>query len=177
MILNHHSDLPRNLRFLVVVTSDSIANKISKGEQFLDKSGDFAINSIKAAKHTVVDRLYLPNDISLIREAIRGAALKGMADIILISGGTGPGPRDVTVEAIRPLFEKELPGFGELFRQMSYEKVGTPAIASRATAGVINGVVVFALPGSPDAVKLAIDKIILPESPHLVKMVRGSTHA
>ncbi|MGC8936120.1 MAG: MogA/MoaB family molybdenum cofactor biosynthesis protein, partial [Candidatus Methanomethylicaceae archaeon] len=104
---------------------------------------------------------------------VYNAAVKGIADVIVISGGTGPGPRDVTVEAITPLFEKELPGFGELFRHMSYEKVGTSTIASRATAGITKGVLVFALPGSPDAVKLAMEKIILPESPHLVKMVRA----
>ena len=176
MDFSHHSDLPRNLRFLILVTSDTIATKISKGERFADKSGDLAIGAISGANHTVVDRLYVPNDISAIRERVKDAALNRVADIILISGGTGPGPRDLTIEAVRPLFEKELPGFGELFRWMSYEKVGTSAMASRATAGILNGVLVFALPGSPEAVRLALDKIIIPESPHLVKMIRGHTH-
>jgi len=174
--LNHHSDLPSRLRFLILVTSDSIMTKISKGEQFVDRSGDLAIESIKKGDHVVVDRLYLPNDLSAIRQAVKDMALKGVAEVIVISGGTGPGPRDVTVEAVVPLFEKELPGFGELFRLMSYEKIGTSAIASRATAGIFNRVLIFALPGSPDAVELALEKIIIPEAPHLIKMIRGHTH-
>jgi len=176
MDFSHHSDLPRNLRFLILITSDTIAAKISKGERFTDKSGDLAVEAISGAKHTVVDRIYVPNDISAIRGRVRDAALNGVADVILISGGTGPGPRDLTIEAVRPLFEKELPGFGELFRRISYEEVGTSAIASRATAGILSGILIFALPGSPDAVRLALDKIIIPESPHLVKMIRGHTH-
>jgi molybdenum cofactor biosynthesis protein B len=169
---DHHADLPKDLRFLVVVTSNTIVSKKSKGEDFQDVSGEVAASLIKGAKFTVVDRVYLPNDVRAIREEVRSAVFKGSADVVVISGGTGLGSRDVTVEAVSPLLEKVLPGFGELFRRLSYEAVGTSAIASRALAGVSNGVLVFALPGSPDAVRLALERVILPESPHLLKMVR-----
>jgi len=170
---DHHADLPKDLRFLVVVTSDTIVSKKSKGEDLQDVSGEVATSLIKRAKFTVVDRVYLPNDVSAIREEIRSAVSEGSADVIILSGGTGLGSGDVTVEAVTPLLEKTLPGFGELFRRLSYESVGTSAIASRALAGVFNGVLVFALPGSPHAVRLALERIILPESPHLLKMVQG----
>jgi molybdenum cofactor biosynthesis protein B len=170
---DHHADLPKDLKFLVVITSDTIMSKKSKGEDFQDVSGEVAASLIKGAKFTVVDRVYLPNDVRAIKEEVRSAVSEGSADVIIISGGTGLGSRDVTVEAVSPLLEKVLPGFGELFRCLSYESVGTSAIASRALAGVFNGVLVFALPGSPGAVKLALERIILPESPHLLKMVRG----
>ncbi len=174
--MSHHSAPPKNLRFLLIITSDSITSKICRGEGFSDKSGDLAIETIRNSHHTLVDRLYLPNDLAAIREAVRWAAAQDTADVILISGGTGPGPKDVTIEAVTPLFEKTLPGFGELFRHLSYERVGTSAIASRATAGIIKGTLIFALPGSPEAVKLALERIIIPESPHLIKMMRGDRH-
>ncbi|MBM5805140.1 MAG: molybdenum cofactor biosynthesis protein MoaB [Candidatus Verstraetearchaeota archaeon] len=169
---DHHADLPKDLRFLIIITSDTIISKRSKGEGLQDVSGEVAASLIKGAGFTVVDKVYLPNDVRSIREEIRSAASKGSADVIIISGGTGLGSRDVTVEAVTPLLEKVLLGFGELFRRLSYESVGTSAIASRALAGVSNGVLLFALPGSPDAVRLALERVILPESPHLLKMAR-----
>jgi len=93
--------------------------------------------------------------------------------VVLVSGGTGISGRDQSVEAIAPLLDKELPGFGELFRRLSYDAIGTSAIASRATAGICGRALVFALPGSPDAVRLALERIILPECQHLLKMARG----
>jgi molybdenum cofactor biosynthesis protein B len=169
---DHFKDLPKNLRFLVVVTSDTITSRKIKGEAFQDVSGEVAVSLIKGTKFIVVGRIYLPNDVGAIRREIRSAVSEGYVDVIIISGGTGLGVRDVTVEAITPLLEKVLPGFGEFFRRLSYETVGTSAIASRALAGISNGVLVFALPGSPDAVRLALERIILPESPHLLKMIR-----
>ena len=168
----HYEDLPKDLKFLVIVTSDTIASKRSKGDDFQDISGEVAVSLIKRAKFTVVDRIYLPNNIKAIREEVCSATSKGSADVVIISGGTGIGTRDVTVEAVSPILDKVIPGFGELFRRLSYERIGNPAIASRALAGVSNGDLVFALPGSPDAVKLALGMIILKESPHLLKMAR-----
>jgi molybdenum cofactor biosynthesis protein B len=169
---NHYKDLPKNLRFLVVVASDTIISRKAKGEDLQDISGEVATSLIKGARFTVLDRVYLPNDISAIMKKVRSVTFEGHADVIIISGGTGLGARDITVEAVTPLFDKALPGFGEFFRRLSYESVGTSAIASRALAGISNGVLVFVLPGSPDAVRLALEKIILPESPHLLKMIR-----
>ncbi len=170
---SHHEDLPSGLKFLVIVTSDTITRKISQCEQFNDQSGDIAISLISSAGFEVVDRVYLPNNLDLIRGSVKAAASGGAADVIVISGGTGISRRDQSVEAIAPLLDKPLPGFGELFRRLSYDSVGTSAIASRATAGISGGSLVFALPGSPDAVKLALERIILPECRHLLKMARG----
>lgn len=169
---DHHKDLPNNLRFLVVVASDTIALRKAKGEDLQDISGEVATSLIKGAKFTVFDKIYLPNDIHVISKKVRSLALEDHADIIIISGGTGLGDKDVTVEAVTPLLDKTLPGFGELFRRLSFESIGTSTIASRALAGISNGVLIFALPGSPDAVRLALEKIILPEAPHLLKMIR-----
>lgn len=175
--MSHHSDLPRNLKFLLIITSDTLASKISKGELINDVSGEIAAEIIRNTGNILVDRIYLPNDLTTIREHVRAAVAKGVPDVILIIGGTGVGPRDVTIEAVTPLFEKSLPGFGELFRRLSYESIGTSAIASRATAGVIDRVLLYALPGSPDAVKMAMESIIIKESPHLIKMIRGDHHS
>lgn len=168
---NHHKGLPKNLRFLVVVASDTITSRKAKGEDLQDVSGEVATSLIKGARFTVLDRVYLPNDINAISKKVRSVAFKGLAEVIIICGGTGLGDKDVTVEAVTPLLDKVLPGFGELFRRLSFESVGTSAIASRALAGISNGVLIFALPGSPDAMRLALKKIILPEAPHLLKMI------
>ncbi len=173
MSASHHEGLPSRLKFLVIVTSDTIARKISQCEQFNDQSGDTAISLISAAGFEVVDRTYLPNRLEMIRDSVKATASRSAADVILISGGTGISRRDQSIEAIAPILDKQLPGFGELFRRISYEAIGTPAIASRATAGICGRALVFALPGSPEAVGLALERIILPECQHLLKMARG----
>ncbi|HIH87408.1 MAG TPA: molybdenum cofactor biosynthesis protein, partial [Methanosarcinales archaeon] len=92
-------------------------------------------------------------------------------DAIVISGGTGLAPEDVTLEAVEPLFDKTIPGFGEVFRLKSLEDVGTAAILSRASAGTVGRCVVFCLPGSPAAVELALKELIIPEAPHIIKHI------
>ena len=94
-------------------------------------------------------------------------------DAVILNGGTGIAPRDTTYDAIASLLEKTLPGFGELFRYLSYQEIGSRAIASRAIAGVYQGKLVFSLPGSSNAVKLAISQLILPELVHLVTQLKG----
>ncbi|MEM4706213.1 MAG: molybdenum cofactor biosynthesis protein B, partial [Candidatus Methanomethylicaceae archaeon] len=123
--------------------------------------------------NSFLGRIYLPNNVDIIREKVKELLNKSEIDVILISGGTGIGPKDFTIEAISPLFEKTLPGFGEIFRFLSYKKIGTSAIASRAMAGISNKILIFLLPGSPNAVKLALEEIIIQEAPHLIKMIRG----
>lgn len=170
---DHHADLPKGLRFTVIVTSDTIMAAKEKGIGFHDISGEVAVSLIGSHGFKVSERLYLPNQVDSIWKATRNAVNSGVADVVLIIGGTGLSRRDVSVEAVSPLFEKAIPGFGELFRRLSYESIGTSAIASRATAGVSNGALIFVLPGSPEAVKMALERVILPESPHLIKMIRG----
>jgi molybdenum cofactor biosynthesis protein B len=93
-------------------------------------------------------------------------------DVVVTSGGTGVTPDDVTVEAVRPLVDKTLPGFGELFRRLSYEEIGTKVVGTRTFAGVIGDAVVFCLPGSENAARLGTEEIVLPEASHLVGLAR-----
>jgi molybdenum cofactor biosynthesis protein B len=103
-----------------------------------------------------------------IRAVLAEASAAG-ARAVLFNGGTGVGRRDSTVETLRALFEKELPGFGEIFRMLSFKDIGSAAMMSRATAGTNRGMIVFAMPGSPQAVKLALRELILPELGHVVR--------
>jgi molybdenum cofactor biosynthesis protein B len=170
---DHHLDLPKDLRYLVIVTSDVLLDARSHGETPVDESGDTAESLLIGSGAKVAGRLCLHNDTKAIRNAVLEAVRGGSVDVIVISGGTGLGPKDRTVEAVSPILEKTLPGFGELFRQLSFGEVGTSAIASRTLGGSCGGVLIFALPGSPKAVKLAMARLILPEAPHLIKMLRG----
>lgn len=109
-----------------------------------------------------------------IRGAVRDAAAEG-ADAIVTTGGTGVAPRDVTVEVLAPLFDKTLDGFGEAFRRLSWDRIGPRAVLSRAVAGVMGGRVVAALPGSPKAVELAVNDVLVPILEHAVRLTRGET--
>ncbi len=99
-------------------------------------------------------------------------AQREISDAVIVTGGTGLGPRDRTPEAVSPLFEQRLPGFGELFRMLSFRQVGAAAMLSRAEAGIVAGVPVFLLPGSPAAIDLALRELIAPELPHLIGQLR-----
>jgi molybdenum cofactor biosynthesis protein B len=170
---DHHTDLPKEIRFLLITTSDTIVASRARGVACQDVSGELAESLVKGAGYLVAGRLCLANSVEEIRNEIRNLVSSGSADVVVVSGGTGPGPHDLTIEAISPLIDKPLPGFGELFRRLSYETVGISSIASRSMAGVSKKALIFALPGSPDAVRLALERIILPESQHLLKMVQG----
>jgi len=93
-------------------------------------------------------------------------------DAVVFCGGTGIAPKDVTIETVTPFFEKTLPGFGEIFRRLSYDNMGSAAVMSRAAAGVAKGKVLFCIPGSPDAVRVSVETLILPETSHIVRHVR-----
>ena len=158
------------MSFGIIVVSDRIFRGLSK-----DKSGLKAKELIVNHGYNILHYKIVPNDIMEIRRALNEAVYKNCKVIILI-GGSGIGPRDVTVEAVKPLFEKEIPGFGELFRFLSYNRIGTRAWLSRAIAGIYRGVLVVVTPGSIDAVELALNDIILPETDHAIKMVEGASH-
>ena len=125
-----------------------------------DVSGDTLAARIKAAGHELADRTIVQDDEGMIAAQVRRWLAERTVDAIITTGGTGLTGRDVTVEAIRPLFEKEIDGFAALFHQISYAKIGTSTIQSRACAGVANGTFIFCLPGSPGAVKDAWDGIL-----------------
>src|SRR5690606_36268455 len=111
-----------------------------------------------------------PDEVEAIRRTVLRFAER--VDFIVVSGGTGMTPRDVTIEACRPLFSKELEGFGELFRMLSYQEIGSAAVMSRAAAGAMGRTMVFCLPGSKAAVRLATERLILPEIRHLISHIR-----
>ena len=132
-----------------------------------DTGGALVQKLLEGAGHPVVDRVVVRDEPHLIARAVReGLAAEGVSALIL-TGGTGVAPRDVTPDAVEPLLERVVPGFGEIFRALSYDDIGTAALLSRALAGIAAGRVVFVLPGSRGAVRLAMEKLILPEIGHL----------
>jgi molybdenum cofactor biosynthesis protein B len=145
---------PLGLKILTVSDSRDLAS---------DLSGAFLETALGAAGHRVLERRVVRDEAELIRGTISSWTGEREVFAILVTGGTGVLPRDVTPEAIEPLYDKILPGFGELFRALSFEEIGAAAIQSRASAGVVGGCVVFLLPGSTKACRLALEKIILPQ--------------
>lgn len=154
------------LRCAVLTVSDSRTAET-------DESGRYLREALAGAGHTVLDHGLLPNDEDRVRSQVQTWMRRDDLDLIVLTGGTGLGSRDRTIEVVRPLLEKEMPGFGELFRMLSYqEQVGTASILSRATAGSANGKLLVSLPGSRAAVQLAMERIILPEGAHAVRELR-----
>ena len=138
-----------------------------------DQSGPLARALLTAAGHTITDFALLPNNEAGTRTHVAQLIARDDVDVVLLSGGTGLGLRDRTVEAVRPLLEKELPGFGELFRMLSYqEQIGTASILTRSLAGGVNGKLIVSLPGSKAAVELALNQILIPELQHLLHELR-----
>jgi molybdenum cofactor biosynthesis protein B len=138
------------------------SGSVKRPDDAEDLSGKIIIERIAIESYEYSYRL-LSDEI----DAIRNAVLYSTADAVVICGGTGLSPKDVTIEAVEPFFEKVMPGFGEIFRLRSMEEVGTRAMLSRAEAGIIRGIPVFCLPGSPSAAKLGID-LILSEIQHIL---------
>lgn len=147
---------PHPLRIGVITVSDTRTLET-------DKSGRILEEFVRAAGHQLVHRLIIKDDVETIRQNVREQSSSGGVDVILITGGTGITGRDVTPEALAPLVTKEIPGFGELFRMLSYAEIGAATIQSRALAALCAQSLVFALPGSTGAVELAVSKIIGPQ--------------
>ncbi|HLP69119.1 MAG TPA: molybdenum cofactor biosynthesis protein B [Rhizobium sp.] len=125
-----------------------------------DKSGDTLVSRITEAGHRLVDRAIVPDDRDRIYNQVQAWTLSQEIDVVITTGGTGFTGRDVTPEALEPLFEKRMDGFSEVFHRLSYDKIGTSTIQSRATGGVANATYIFVLPGSPGACKDAWDGIL-----------------
>ncbi len=136
-----------------------------------DGSGARAHEMLEHAGHEVLQRAWVRDEIPAIRKAVRALLKRADVDVVLVTGGTGVAPRDVTPEALAPLFTRELPGFGELFRAKSVAQVGAAAWLSRATAGVAAGRLLVMLPGSTPAVELALESLLLPELAHAVRLL------
>lgn len=162
---DHHAHDLEELGVTVLTVSSSRSIKE-------DPSGAAIVDLVEEAGHTVVVRELVGDDYDSVQDAVDRFVSREDTDCVVITGGTGVTPDDVTVEAVEPLFEKELPGFGELFRSLSVDEIGTRVVGTRATAGIADGVPVFCLPGSENAVRLAVDDIVVEEAPHLAGLAR-----
>ena len=163
----HHQKVKRAVGCAVLTVSDTRTPDT-------DASGTLVRRLLTEHGHRVVAYAILPDEPLRIREHVIGLLSDDAVEAIIVNGGTGLAPRDTTYEAITGLLEKQLDGFGELFRMLSYDQVGAAAMLSRAAAGVTSGRVVASLPGSPAAVELALTKLLLPELGHMVGLVRGA---
>lgn len=168
----HKTHAPRKLNFAVFICSTSRYEAMQKGENSTDVSGDTAESLLKTAGHNVLFRRVVSDDKAMIEHAVRSVLGNAGLDAAIFCGGTGVTHSDVTIETVSPFFEKTLPGFGEFFRRLSYDKMGSAAVMSRAVAGVAKGKALFCIPGSPDAVRISVESLISPEAPHIVKHAR-----
>lgn len=163
----HHHDDPDTIgvALLTISTSRTLED---------DPAGDAAVELLEDAGHEVVSRDLVPDGHDRIQSVVDTFTDHEQVDCVVTTGGTGVTPDDVTVEAIEPVIDRKLPGFGELFRAMSREEVGTKAMLSRAMAGIADGSPIFVLPGSENAVRLAVSELIVAEAPHIVAMATRS---
>ncbi|AVZ30398.1 MogA/MoaB family molybdenum cofactor biosynthesis protein [Nodularia spumigena] len=161
-----HPDSPGNTVTCAVITVSDTRNPET------DKSGQIIQQLLMAADHVVGVYKIIKDEPTQIQAQIELLGNNTNLDVIICNGGTGIAPRDTTYDAIEKLLEKTLPGFGELFRFLSYQEIGSRAIASRAVAGVYHNKLIFSLPGSSNAVRLGMEMLILPEMAHLVSQMR-----
>jgi molybdenum cofactor biosynthesis protein B len=169
----HKAKAPKTLNFGVFICSTSRYKLVQQGEKEIsDIGGDTLVDLLRNAGHNVLFKKIVADDKTIISEAVQQALKMPELDVAIFSGGTGITPTDITIETVSPFFEKTLPGFGEFFRRISFDRVGSAAVLSRAVAGVAKGKALFCIPGSPDAVRVAVEMLILPESPHIVKHAR-----
>ncbi len=166
----HRAHAAAVLGFALITVSDTRAHAD-------DVSGRVLREGVQAAGHTVMATALVADDVAAIRAEVRRMLALPGADVVVLTGGTGFSPRDLTVEAVAPLFDRTVEGFGELFRMLSYQQVGAAAMLSRAAAGLVGDRAVFLLPGSPRAASLALEALILPEAGHLLGQARRAIKA
>ena len=169
-VTEHQGKAHRAIRCAVITASDTRTLET-------DTSGKKIKDLLVAQSHPLVSYQILKDEPNQIAAAVRTLLEEPDVDAIIINGGTGIAPRDTTFEAIRGLLEKEISGFGEFFRMLSYQEIGSAAMLTRATAGVAKGKVVISLPGSTGAVELGMTKLVLPELGHMLFLLRGERHA
>lgn len=168
----HKAHAPKKLNFAIFTCSTSRYRALQEGEVTTDVSGEMIESLLKAAGHVVVFRRIVSDDKTMIDHAVKAVLDNPGVDAAIFSGGTGITKSDLTIETVSVFFEKVLPGFGEIFRRISYDQVGSAAVMSRAVAGTAKGKVLFCIPGSPDAVQISVEMLILPEAPHIVRHAR-----
>jgi molybdenum cofactor biosynthesis protein B len=160
----HKTQAPRQAGCVVITCSDTRTAAS-------DTSGYRIMHMLRDAGHTVVFYQLVKDEPSKIKSAIKKAVTNKKVQAIIINGGTGIAKRDSTFEAVDGMLEKRLDGFGEIFRYLTYKEIGSPAIMTRATAGTYKGRIVFSTPGSENAVRLAMEKLILPELGHILQQL------
>ena len=163
--IGHKQGAPAHIACGVITVSDTRTEET-------DKSGQLIRQALKKAGHQTSAYHIIKDEPSQIKPLLEQLLASGNLDAVIINGGTGVSKRDVTFDVVNAMVEKPLPGFGELFRWLSYEEIGSAALLSRAMAGVIGGKIVFSVPGSSGAVTLAMEKLILPEMPHIVSELK-----
>jgi molybdenum cofactor biosynthesis protein B len=161
-VADHKSTSPATVSCFVLTVSDSRTLET-------ETSGKVIAELLSAAGHTVVDRLVVKDEPDEVRHIVRTEIERNRVKVIITTGGTGITRRDSTYEALVGLFDKRLEGFGELFRMLSFEEIGSAAMMSRATAGIIDRCALFLLPGSEAAVRLAMTRLIIPELGHIAR--------
>ena len=161
----HRAEAPASIRCFVVTVSDTRTEDT-------DRSGRAIVELLAGEGHDVAGKTIVPDDPDRVRGAVAGAVGTPEVDAVITTGGTGIGRRDGTYEVIASLLDKRIDGFGELFRALSFEEIGPAAMLSRACAGLAGGTIVVSLPGSENAVRLAMTRLILPELGHLVREAR-----
>jgi len=157
----HVAKAPRSVRCAVLTVSDTRT-------ELNDESGALIKELLSRAGHVVAGYRLIPNEKALIKSVVNGLVASAEVQAVIATGGTGLGRRDVTVEAVSEIVEKRLEGFGELFRFLSYQRIGSAAMMSRALLGVKSGKPIFCLPGSRGAVELAMGELIIPQLGHIV---------
>ena len=157
----HRREAPASVRCAVITVSDTRTLDDDRG-------GALVVEHLEAAGHIVHQRQIIPDEPDQMRPLVKSLVDGGNVDAILLTGGTGITARDQTCETITALLDKPMPGYGELFRMLSFEEIGPAAMLSRAVGGVVGGVIVLTMPGSTAAVRLAMERLIAPELSHLV---------
>jgi molybdenum cofactor biosynthesis protein B len=169
----HKHEAPQSVRVSLITVSTSRYRAKMESKEAADESGSVAEGMLESNGHAIVSRKVIDDDLQMVRFEVLRSVVEQRAEVVILMGGTGVSPKDVTIEAISPLLDKELTGFVDLFRNVSFKEIGTSAYMSRVTAGTIGKTVVFALPGSPGAVETAL-KLILPELGHAVFISSGA---
>ena len=172
-VADHRSKSPIKISISIITCSSSKYNEQMKEKSVDDPSGDIIEDLLKKKGHSIVNRRLLLDDRKMIQKAVKEAISDTKIEAIIITGGTGIAPRDVTIESIKELLDKEIPGFGELFRKISFDEIGSAAMMTRALAGIANNKPIFCMPGSPNAVKKAMECLIIPEIGHVIKHAKG----
>lgn len=168
----HKASAPHSVGIFIITCSTSKFKQMKAGERPDDTSGDIIERLASNAGNTIQGRKLISDSKPMITRSAKEALRAHAVDALIITGGTGLSPRDVTVESINPLLDREIPGFGELFRKLSFDSIGSAALLSRAFAGTSKGKPVFCLPGSPDGVQTGMEKLILPELGHIIRVAR-----